>query len=84
MQQGSDYLLVPKRGRPVELTSNASASWSQNVGHQVKVHGHETYAGEGANTETDYAMAADSVELVAPSCAANWNQRWVSQLSVKQ
>ena len=50
----------------------------------MKVQGRETYAGEGANAEADYAMAIDSIELVAQSCAANWNQKWVSHLSVRQ
>lgn len=83
VQQGSSYLLVPRHGRPEELTSNSGDKLSQSVGRQVKVRGRETYAGEGANPEADYTMAADQIEVVAQSCPANWNEKWVKRGSPK-
>jgi hypothetical protein len=83
VQQGSDYLLVPKHGRPEELTSNSGDKLSQSVGCQVKVHGRETYAGDSANPEADYIVAADQIEVVAQSCPANWNEKWVKRSSPK-
>ena len=77
IQQGGDYLLVPKHGRPEELISTAGDNLSQSVGRQVKVQGRESYAGESANPEADYAVAADRIEVVAQSCAAGWNEKWV-------
>ena len=77
VQQGSDYLLVPKHGRPLQLSSIAAENLSPNIGRQVKVHGRETYAREGANPEADYAVAAEQIEVVAQSCPLNWNEKWV-------
>lgn len=84
LQQGSDYLLVPKHGRPVELTSIADENLSQSIGHQVTVRGRESYAGEGANPGADYAMVAEHIELVARSCPAGWNEKWVTRSSSAQ
>jgi hypothetical protein len=77
MQQGSHYLLVPRHGRPEELTFTSGETLSQIVGHQVKATGRETYAGEGASPDADYAVAAQHIEQVAQSCPANWNEKWV-------
>lgn len=73
VQQGSDYLLVPRHGRPEVLTG---ANLGQIVGHEVKVQGHERYAEEGANPVADYAMAAEKIESVSASCPAGWNDKW--------
>ena len=77
VQQGRDYLLLPKHGRPMELTSNTGENLSQIVGQQVRAQGRETYAGEGANSDADYAVSAERLEPVAQSCPANWNKKWV-------
>lgn len=77
VQQGNDYLLVPKHGRPMELSSVSGENLSPSIGRQVKVHGRETYAREGANPEADYAVAAEQIEVVAQSCPVKWNEKWV-------
>jgi hypothetical protein len=83
VQQGSNFLLVPKHGRPVELTSKPGENVSQNVGHQVKVSGRESYAGEGASVDADYILAAERLVLIAQPCPANWNDKWTGQSSSK-
>ena len=77
VQQGSDYLLVPRHGRPEELKSDSSDTLSQNVGRQVRVVGRESFAGEGANLAADFTVAVDQIQVVAQSCPAGWNGKWV-------
>ncbi len=83
IRQGSDYLLVPKHGRPLQLSSIGGENLGPNIGRQVKVHGRETYALEGANPEADYAVAAEQIEVVAQSCPVNWNEKWVRHSGVR-
>jgi hypothetical protein len=81
VQQGSDYLVVPKHGRPLALTSSATTDLGQNVGHEIKVSGRESIAGGSASEEANYAVAAQHIEVMAPSCPPNWNRKWFSRNS---
>ena len=77
VQQGSDYLLIPRHGRPEELKSDSGNKVSQHVGQQVRVVGRESFAGEGANLAADFTVAVDQIQVVAQSCPAGWNGKWV-------
>ncbi len=70
--RGGDYLLIPKRGKPVLLSFEDDEAAGRLVGHQLKVHGRKNIgAGRREEPPWDFLFVGAKGERVRPRMSSS-------------